>query len=71
MVRRMTEERRPAGRPPIPHKLLARFTNRGWKNLHALARKWDTGLSDAIRRAVNEAAQREGVGNGEVGEPED
>lgn len=44
-----------------PKRLPAYETEEGMQRLEALARKWGVSKAEAIRRALAEAADREGV----------
>jgi hypothetical protein len=53
--------RRPGEHRKYPHQHGARFTPDGWLRLGRLSQRWACSEAEAIRRAIDEAARREGL----------
>jgi hypothetical protein len=53
--------RRPGEHKLYPHQHGARFTASGWERLGQLAERWECSEAEVIRRAVDAAAEREGI----------
>jgi hypothetical protein len=69
----MDKPKRPPGRPPLGEtvedrrRLPVYGTDEDMERLRTLAERWHCSRSEAVRRAIREACEREGTGSGPTG----